>query len=251
MTTSSSSLLLDQPEQLSLPLGASRDLVEVFARVFRRLRVRRPPPAFQVEYRPFAGLRSTIQLRDNHVRVMISDVLESAPPLVLEALAEILLAQVFRRRPSREARECYLAYVFRPAVRRRIDEARRTRGKKRLLPARGRTYDLNEIFSKLNRKFFEGRLTAPRLGWSPNRSRTLLGHYDFAHHTIIVSRVLDSPAVPRYLVEYLVYHEMLHIRFPVERRGHRRIVHSREFHQAEKKFPRYELARRRLRWLCA
>jgi len=53
---------------------------------------------------------------------------------VLEALAEILLARIFRRRPSREARECYLAYTFRPAIRSRIDAARRERGRKRLLP---------------------------------------------------------------------------------------------------------------------
>jgi predicted metal-dependent hydrolase len=81
-------------------------------------------------------------------------------------------------------------------------------------------------------------------------SRTILGHYDSAHATIIISRVLDSPTVPSYLVEYLVYHEMLHIRYPVERRGHRRVVHSQEFRAAEKKFPRYEQVRRKLRRFC-
>ena len=61
---------------------------------------------------------------------------------------------------------------------------------------------------------------------------------------------IDSPSVPRYLVEYVVYHEMLHIKFPVERRGQRRIVHSREFRDAEKKFPQYEAACRKLKNLC-
>jgi predicted metal-dependent hydrolase len=49
------------------------------------------------------------------------------------------------------------------------------------------------------------------------------------------------------LVEYLMFHEMLHMRYPVERVGHRRVVHSRAFRQAEKRFPHYERARRRLR----
>jgi hypothetical protein len=236
------------PHQLVLPLDAAGDLQGVFRRVFRRLGLSRTAPYFHAEYRPFAGLRSTIRLQNNHVDVRISDVLQDAPPLVLEALAEILLAQVFRRRASREARECYLAYVFRPATRQRIEATRRERGTKRLLPPQGRSYDLAEIFERLNRRFFRGTLPTPRLGWSLRRSRTVLGHYDSAHGAIIISRVLDAPAVPRYLVEYLVYHEMLHIRYPVERQGHRRVMHSREFRQAEKRFPQYERARRKLKY---
>jgi hypothetical protein len=100
----------------------------------------------------------------------------TAPPLVLEALAEILLAQLFRRRPSREARECFSAYVSDAEMRRRIDQVRRQRGTKRLLPPQGVCYDLEEIFAKLNWRFFESALPPPRLGWSRKRSRTLLGH---------------------------------------------------------------------------
>jgi hypothetical protein len=246
-----SSTLLTEPQQIPLPLDLSVQLPDVFARVFRRMAIKHPAPDFQVEYRPFAGLRSTIQLRGERATVRVSDVLAGAPLLVLEALAEILLAHAFRRRPSREARECYLAYVFRPAVRRRIDDARRRRGPRHLRPARGRWYDLDEMFQRVNRRFFGGELPAPCLGWSLKRSRTLLGHYDSAHATITLSRVLDSPSVPRYVVEYLVYHEMLHMKFPVERRGHCRVVHSREFRKAEKKFPRYDQIRRRLRRFCA
>jgi SprT-like family len=248
-----------QPQQLSLPPAGALEragvpgesLAETFERVFRRLAFRRPVPTFQVEFRAFAGLRSTIHLRHPHARVRISDVLEQAPPLVLEALAEILLTQAFRRRASREARECYLAYVFKPSVRRRIDGARRRRGFKRLLPPQGRSYDLGEIFADLNRRFFDSRLRDLRLGWTPRRSRTILGHYDSAHRTISISRWLDSPRVPLYLVEYLVYHEMLHARYPVARQGHRRVMHSAEFRAAERQFPKFDEARRRLKYLCA
>jgi len=239
-----------RPAQLPLEPGSVRDPATVFLRVFRRLGLGNPVPQFRVEYRPFVGLRSTIRLRGHRVFVRLSDLLAEAPPLVLEALAEILLARVFRRRPSREARECYRAYVLRPAMRRRVDEVRRDRGHKRLLPAHGRRFDLGEIFGRLNRRFFESGLPMPRLGWSEKRSRSILGHYDSAHGTITISRWLDSPAVPRYLVEYLVFHEMLHIRFPVVGYGHRRVVHSREFRAAEKRFPKYELARRRLKLTC-
>jgi len=234
------------PEQLILPLDPEAALEAVFHRVFRRFNLRQPPPAFRVEYRPFSSLRSTIRLRNHSAEIRVADLLAAAPSLVQEALAEILLAQLYRRRPSQEARACYLAYIYSPAVRHRVDALRRERGRKRLLPPRGRHYDLEEIFARLNAQYFEGKLEKARLGWSPHRSRSVLGHYDSAHGTITVSRWFDSPAVPRYLLEYLVFHEMLHIKFPVERDGHRRVVHSRAFREAERIFPHYEKARRRL-----
>jgi hypothetical protein len=240
---------MKQAEQLALPLGPPPDLPEVFRRVFSRLRIKSPIVRIEAHFHPFAGLRSTVTVRNGTLKARVSDLLAEASPLVLEALAEILLARTFRRRPSREARECYLAYTFRPAIRKRIDASRRERGSKRLLPPRGRHHDLEEIFRSLNYRFFHGQISLSRLGWSHQNSRRILGHYDSGHGTIIVSRKLDSPSVPRYLVEYVVYHEMLHIRFAVEQRGQRRVVHSREFREAEKRFPQYELACRQLRHL--
>jgi predicted metal-dependent hydrolase len=38
-------------------------------------------------------------------------------------------------------------------------------------------------------------------------------------------------------VEYIVYHEMLHLKHPVRLRGSRRCVHSPEFQAEEKLFP--------------
>jgi hypothetical protein len=235
------------PEQMPLPLAGSFSPLELFRRVLRRLRIPGDLPSLRVEFRPFAGLRSTICLRKEHLEVCISDVLQGAPLLVLEALAEILLCKVYRRRASREARECYLAYVLSPGVRQRIDQARRQRGTKRLLPARGRWHNLEEVFQRLNRDFFNGELSLTRLGWSLKNSRTILGHYDAGHGMIIVNRALDSPTAPAHLVEYLVFHEMLHMRFPVGRNGHRRVVHSRAFREAEREFPQYEEARKSLK----
>ncbi|HLW80389.1 MAG TPA: SprT-like domain-containing protein [Terriglobia bacterium] len=233
------------------PAISSDDAVLSFARVFRRMGLRRPLPDFRVEYRPYAGLRSTVHLKGNVVRVRLSDLMADSTPIVIEALAEILLAKLFRREASREARECYLAFVFNESTRRRIEETRRERGRKRQRPAQGACFDLEEIFADLNFRYFDGGLPTPRLGWSSKRSRTILGHYDSAHSTITISRLLDSPKIPRYAVEYLVFHEMLHIRYPVERLGHRRVVHSEEFRQAEQSFPYYEEARRRLKLTSA
>ena len=233
--------------QLLLPIPAPESLGFLFARVFRRLGIRRSMPDFHIEYRAFSSLRSNIALEGNRARVRISDILAEAPPIVLEALAEILLAQLFSRRPSEEARECYMAYVYDPAVRSRVDQTRRSRGRVRLLPARGRCYDLEEIFARLNHRFFNDELSPCRIGWSPRPSRSVLGRYDPAHHTIAISKNLDSDSIPLEIVEYLIFHEMLHIRFPLERHGSRRVIHPRAFREAEKAFPDYRRVRERLK----
>jgi len=73
--------------------------------------------------------------------------------------------------------------------------------------------------------------------WSRDRARNRLGHYDPAHNAIVISRIFDHPAVPSYAVEYIVYHEMLHLKHPVKLRGSRRCVHSGDFRAEEKLFP--------------
>ena len=63
----------------------------------------------------------------------------------------------------------------------------------------------------------------------------------------MVSRIFDHPRVPRSAVEYIVYHEMLHLKHPVRLRGSRRCVHSAEFQAEEKLFPQLEEVKQFLR----
>jgi predicted metal-dependent hydrolase len=81
------------------------------------------------------------------------------------------------------------------------------------------------------------------MSWSAERARHLLGHYDPAHNAIVISKVFDQPHVPRLAMEYIVYHEMLHLRHPVRMRGSRRCVHGKEYSEDEKAFPQLEAAR--------
>jgi len=235
-------------DQLFLPFEAPHCPAEIFARVFRRLIARKTTPYFQVEYRKWAQLRSTIRVQcPGTVQVEICDVLFDAPADALAALAEILISRLYSRRPSREARASYLAHTMSPAIRRRVEETRRERGFKRMLPAPGQHYNLEEMFEAHNRAFFEGKLRVCKVGWSIARSASVLGHYDPAHDTITISRLLDSPQSPRLLVEYVLFHEMLHTQYPVSQNHHRRVIHSAEFRAAERSFPGYRKAQRLLR----
>jgi predicted metal-dependent hydrolase len=212
-------------------------LVPLFTRVYRELRPRAPIPEFQVSFYHFTNINNTIRLRDGKIYARLSDLLEGAPASVLESIVHILLAKLYRKPIEDLHATRYRRYVSSHDLSRKAHLIRQMRGRKKIVPAKGHVYDLEEIFDKLNQRFFFGLLGRPQMTWSSNHSRQSLGHYDPAHNAIVVSRVFDHPKVPRYAIEYLVYHEMLHLRHPVKLRGSRRCVHSREFLAEEKLFP--------------
>ncbi|MBZ5574155.1 MAG: hypothetical protein LAO09_20000 [Acidobacteriia bacterium] len=114
---------------------------------------------------------------------------------------------------------------------------RQIRGRKRIGSAEGQHWNLESVFDGLNSQFFHGLLGRPQMTWSRGHARNHLGHYDPAHNAIVVSRVFDHQRVPRQVVEYIVYHEMLHLKHPVRLHGGRRSVHSAEFRAEERLFP--------------
>jgi hypothetical protein len=224
-------------------------LFEIFQESYRELRLRTPVPELNIEFFAFANVTSTIRLRNGKLLVRLSDLLEGAPEAVLESIAHILLAKIYRQPIVREHSTRYRRYVGSSEIRRKAHLIREIRGRKRISTARGNLYNLEPIFEDLNTRFFYGLLARPQIAWSRDRSRTRLGHYDPARNTIVVSRVLDDPRVPHYVVEYIVYHEMLHLRHPVKLCGSRRSVHSLEFQAEEKLFPRLDQAKQFLRQL--
>jgi hypothetical protein len=123
------------------------------------------------------------------------------------------------------------------------------RGRKFVSGPVGERYDLEEIFERLNLRFFNGLMARPQLGWSRGLSRTLLGHYDPSHNAIILSRILDTEKATPLAVEYVMFHEMLHLRHPVEHAGAHRRIHTKEFRAAEKLFPELKLAKEQLKQL--
>ncbi len=225
------------------------DLSRIFQELHRELRPRTRVPEFKVEFYAFANINNTIRMRQDRLLVRISDLLEGAPEPVLRAILHILLAKLYRKEidPSQAAR--YRRHIGSRDLAAKAHTVRQMRGRKQLNGAQGEVYDLHQIFDDLNRRFFHGLLGRPEMSWSREHARNNLGHYDPAHNTIVVSRAFDRKRVPRYAIEYLVYHEMLHLKHPVRLRGTRRCFHSSEFQAEERLFPHLEDAKRFLKSL--
>jgi predicted metal-dependent hydrolase len=224
-------------------------LLELFQQSYQELRPRAPMPELNVQFYPYAGVRHTIRLRDGRLEVRLSDLIEGAPENILEALAHLLLAKLYRTPVEAGKNARYRRYVGGRDFTAKAQLIRQSRGRKRMRKPQGHVYNLEIIFEDLNTRYFHGLLGRPRLSWSQNVARRRLGYFDPAHNTIVVSRVFDDPRVPLYAIEYLVYHEMLHLKHPVKFQGSRRCVHSAAFVEEEKLFPRFEEAKNFLRSL--
>ncbi|HXX57165.1 MAG TPA: SprT-like domain-containing protein [Thermodesulfovibrionales bacterium] len=114
------------------------------------------------------------------------------------------------------------------------------------IKTQGRYHDLNEIWHGINNEYFGGRICCP-ITWglkSPRyaaKKRTL-GSYNCRTNTIRISPLLDRRHVPRYYIEFVVYHEMVHADTEKTEKGKRRSVHSREFRRRERMFRHYDRA---------
>jgi hypothetical protein len=175
---------------------------------------------------------SVLQLRLHHMFL-------DAPDTVVRAVAD------YAGRGHRTAGDLLDEYIrgMQPRIR------QQRRGADAELNPRGRCFDLQEMFDRVNGLFFQGGIQA-RIGWGrmpPRRRRKSirLGVYDHQTREIRIHPALDRPDVPAFFVEFIVFHEMLHQLFPSSGRGGRRVHHPRAFRDREKAYPLYAAA---LRW---
>jgi predicted metal-dependent hydrolase len=183
------------------------------------------------------SLRHTIELNSRQVIIRVAEPFRSVPEKILTSLGLILLAKLFRYKIDRKLNQSYRSYVeqnlsplYKPKLRKPSSK----------YTAYGKVYDLDLIFDTLNSRYFNNKLDKPILGWSINKSYTRLGFYVSEKNLLVISRIFDSPKAPQEVVDFLVYHEMLHIHISVKKVNGRRRIHPPEFYRLEKMFPNYE-----------
>jgi len=213
-------------------------------RMFTRIGCEGRPPHFHVEFYPYSSLTLTIRRRGDTMFVRFSDLLRRAPLEVREGAAALLLARVYRRRTPRALVQPYLLYSRSDRTRGRITRMRRHRVSRVATLPQGRHFDLHQLFEQLNHRYFAGSLERPHIGWSTRSWRRQFGCFDPGPNQIVLNRRMDHPAVPQFVVEYVLFHEMLHVKHPTRRSGCSLLSHSPEFRREEKRFAHFDVARK-------
>ena len=115
----------------------------------------------------------------------------------------------------------------------------------------GKHHDLRTIFDKINARYFRNRLRNYTITWGRKRRLRPKAYFIFGtiqeeDRMIRIHPLLDANWVPRWFLEFVIYHEMLHSVVPDiydPKRG-RRIVHTSAFLKREQRFPHYSRARK-------
>jgi hypothetical protein len=164
-----------------------------------------------------------------------------APPETLEAVA-IFLTSRRGTDPAREALQIIRQHFSETTGNQKVPRPRRP-----ALRHEGVAVDLRQIAADLNTRYFDGRLSV-KITWGrghgttqPCRRRTRtsslqLGSYSYEDNLIRLHGVLDQPGVPRYVIEAVVFHELLHADMPPVVHKGRRYFHTPEFRRRERQY---------------
>jgi hypothetical protein len=221
-----------------------QDIESIFRTAHRELRPRTPIPEIKVEFFPFAGLNHTARLDDNRLAIRVSDIFTDAPSEIYYSLALILLAKLYRKRVDQHHHRTYRTFILSDSIQKRLRVVRSNRCRMgRMRGSQGRYIDLSAMFDRLNTQYFGNTLAKPLLSWSVKKTRYVLGRFDMTHNTIFLSGLFDAVDVPLYVTEYVLFHEMLHVKHQSRVEDSRLMVHTPEFKAEEKRFAQYAEAK--------
>lgn len=205
---------------------------------------------FQQELERSLGKKLVLQINDNH-STMLSVKWEAD-------VTRVSLHRMFLQAPCNvmDALACYIRReqnTLGPEVHEYIDsnlpnEDYSSILRQKKLETSGRIYDLQVLYDKINAEYFQKALSLSitwyGLGERLSGMRVNLGLYDIALKLIKIHRLLDNSCVPRYVVEYVLYHEMLHSICPPMKEGKgRRSIHTKEFLERERQYHYFHCAK--------
>lgn len=107
----------------------------------------------------------------------------------------------------------------------------------------GGFYDLEKVFRDCNQRCFGGKMPRPKgLCWSKRVNHSTMGSYNLSEDTVMINRGLDRRDVPAYVLDFVMYHELLHKALGVKTVNNRKHAHTPEFRKLEQAHPNYQQA---------
>ncbi|NUN95120.1 MAG: hypothetical protein HUU16_03005 [Candidatus Omnitrophica bacterium] len=208
---------------------------------------RLPTKGFRLEanYYRYSGLTHTVRARGDRLSIRISHHFERQPQEVIKAIGNVLIRKLLRlpvrRKETSLCREAE-ARLAETLARREQQRAKEHEPTRHCRPPQGRVYDLEAMARELSERHFGGSFPMIPVYWSAKRAKRYWGKYYPDPPRIVINAKLDRPKVPRYVVEAVLYHEMLHHSIGVRTVCGRKRAHTREFRAAERQFPHYTSA---------
>jgi len=236
-------------EQLTLDLFPSLSFGEILAQnsgsILSISTSNRLKRSWYVKMNPHSGER----------KLFVPKWMETAPTHIKQTVVEwalLIRSTRFHNRKNPRKKE-----LERTVLRYMTEHNMTTRNRSHTDPAQfvtlGRVYDLTEIFNYVNFRYFKNELRSA-VRWGKHPLRSFQTHkIDISgnrYNLITIATMYNKPDVPRYAIEAIMHHEMLHIAIPPTKRGARNIIHGRDFKEREQSFPAHTLWREWEKTIC-
>ena len=209
---------------------------------FRAVGLSVPGEPIEASYHPYKDLKHTWRLRNERLSFRISDYLKQAPNGIAGALTWFLICRARGIECPKRYESEYLTHVRSSEFWNANRDLYLSRAKNLSFRPEGRAHDLTTAFEQVNAQYFRGEAPAPSLAWTSDAPTRRMG---FAHgplRIVAVNSALDSRVVPGYVVEFVIYHELLHCILGSAEVASRRVYHTREFRKREREFEKHDEA---------
>ncbi|RMF54868.1 M48 family peptidase [Candidatus Woesearchaeota archaeon] len=176
----------------------------------------------------FRGYNANVRMRRNVIEVRMSKQWKEVSPEIQMGCIQSLLLKLFKKKKSTTEIGLYDTFI------------------KKVHIAVPKTRDdpvLSESYERVNEKYFYGLIDKPNLRWGSKSLRTL-GSYEYGTDTVTISRALEN--ADSWLLDFVMYHELLHKKHKFTSKNGRSYHHTTQFRKSEKQFENYELAEKEL-----
>jgi hypothetical protein len=224
---------LDHPANLDTHLDALQRINLFLPAVKRHPKYKE----FRVDFDFYhLGSLYKIQTRPSLLQISTQESFCYAPDSVLIALLEIALGN-HSRNIQQQIRDFTFSQSYQSA-REKLEYLGIPKGSL----AAGAIHDLVTSFQRVNQAYFGNQMAEPHLVWNSRLTIRKFGHFQWDTDTVMVSRTLDQPQVPEFVVDYVMYHELLHKKLGTRLVNSRRMVHTGLFRKQEASYARLEEA---------
>lgn len=175
----------------------------------------------------FKGYTGNVKYTTNYLEFHLSSLWKEIGDEITIGLIQVLLLKVFSRRKKVKTINMELYEIFLRKV-------------ASVVPTTKQDPVLLASFERVNYHFFNGIMEPCNLVWGKKSTRKF-GSYDFSNDSITISSIFKGLLPEKeYLMDYVMYHEMLHKKLKFNSsEGMRRSYHTKEFKELERKYPNH------------
>ena len=171
----------------------------------------------------FSPYNANVKYSGSEIKFALSSHFRELSEEIRQGVIEYLMCKMYGKQRSSTNMDLYQSFMKHLASVARIDQ------KDAYLQAR---------FQVVNDHYFNGMMSEPNLVWGKEAYRKL-GHYEYASDTILISSIFQrarSDEKVEQLLDFVLYHEMLHKKHQYDHTKARAQHHTKAFRDDEKKW---------------